>query len=308
MTTITTEQHARAAWAAIAEPADKQAAAAIRTLGGDVALTLLRTSPAALMTHLTENGSDPDQAAAAIARWIPRSRAGDSAVEDAERNGVHLVTPDHPHWPTQLDDLGDEAPWALFAKGDTSHLLHRGPIVLTGARASTGYGEHVATQLASGLVDRGYAIASGAAYGIDGHAHRGALAADGVTMAFTAGGLDRFYPAGNAALLDRIATEGVAVSPVPCGTAPTRWRFMARARVMAAFGAATVIVEAGARSGSLHAAGAASALRRPVGAVPGSVTSAASAGSHILLRDHGAACVTSAADIADLAPLPEMAA
>jgi DNA processing protein len=178
-------------------------------------------------------------------------------------------------------------------------------IAIVGARAATGYGEHVTIELAAGLVDRGYAIVSGAAYGVDGAAHRAALASRGTTLAFLAGGLDRFYPAGNEALITRITERGAAISEVPCGVAPTKWRFLQRNRLIAASSLATVVVEAGARSGSLNTAGHAAALGRPLGAVPGPVTSSASAGCHRLLREYDAVCVTTAAEVAELAPLPE---
>jgi DNA processing protein len=159
-------------------------------------------------------------------------------------------------------------------------------------------------EASAGLVDRGYAIVSGAAYGIDGMAHRAALASKGVTAAFLAGGVDRFYPSGHDALLSRIVESGAVLSEVPCGTAPTKWRFLQRNRLIAAASRATIVLEAGWRSGSLNTAGHAAALGRPLGAVPGPVTSAASAGCHRLIRDYDAVCVTNADEMAELAPLP----
>ncbi|MDF2576486.1 MAG: dprA, partial [Agromyces sp.] len=164
-------------------------------------------------------------------------------------------------------------------------------IALVGARAATGYGEHVTMEASAGLVDRGFAIVSGGAYGIDGMAHRAALASRGVTVAFLAGGVDRFYPLGHEALLARIADTGAVVSELPCGSAPTKWRFLQRNRLIAAAADATVVLEAGMRSGSLNTAGHAAALGRPLGAVPGPVTSPASAGCHRLLREFDAVCV-----------------
>ena len=114
-------------------------------------------------------------------------------------------------------------------------------IALVGARAATGYGEHVTIEAASGLVDRGFAIVSGAAYGIDGAAHRAALASQGTTVAVLAGGLDRFYPSGHEQLLGRIADRGVVVAEVPPGTTPTKWRFLLRNRLIAALSGATVV-------------------------------------------------------------------
>jgi DNA processing protein len=170
-----------------------------------------------------------------------------------------------------------------------------------GARAATGYGEHVTIEASSGLVDRGFAIVSGAAYGIDGAAHRAALASRGTTIAVLAGGLDRFYPSGHEQMLTRIIDRGVVVAEVPPGTTPTKWRFLLRNRLIAALGSATVVVEAGWRSGSLNTAGHAGTLGRPLGAVPGPVTSAASAGCHRLLREFAAVCVTTADEMAELA-------
>jgi DNA processing protein len=175
---------------------------------------------------------------------------------------------------------------------------------LVGARAATGYGEHVAMEASAGLVDRGFAIVSGAAYGIDGMAHRAALASSGTTVAVLAGGLDRFYPSGHEALLTRIVESGLVLSEVPPGTPPTKWRFLQRNRLIAALSCATVVLEAGWRSGSLNTAGHAAALGRPLGAVPGPVTSAASAGCHRLIREYDAVLVTTAAEMAELAGEP----
>jgi DNA processing protein len=158
-------------------------------------------------------------------------------------------------------------------------------------------------EASAGLVDRGYAIVSGAAYGIDSMAHRAALASHGQTIAFLAGGVDRFYPSGHDALLTRIVAEGAVISELPCGQAPTKWRFLLRNRLIAAASRATVVLEAGWRSGSLNTAAHASTLGRPLGAVPGPVTSAASAGCHRLIRDFTAVLVTNPDEMAELAPL-----
>jgi DNA processing protein len=158
-------------------------------------------------------------------------------------------------------------------------------------------------EASAGLVDRGYTIVSGAAYGIDGMAHRAALASNGQTIAFLAGGVDRFYPSGHDALLTRIVEAGAVVSELPCGSPPTKWRFLQRNRLIAAASQATVVLEAGWRSGSLNTAGHAATLGRPIGAVPGPVTSAASVGCHRLIREFDAILVTNAAEMAELAPL-----
>nr|WP_328796622.1 DNA-processing protein DprA [Marisediminicola senii] len=155
----------------------------------------------------------------------------------------------------------------------------------------------------AGLVDRGYCIVSGAAFGIDGMAHRAALASSGVTVAILAGGVDRFYPSGHEAMLSRIVQTGAVISELPCGAPPTKWRFLHRNRLIAAASLATVVLEAGWRSGSLNTAGHAATIGRPLGAVPGPITSAASAGCHRLIRESAAVCVTNPDEMAELAPL-----
>jgi len=138
-------------------------------------------------------------------------------------------------------------------------------------------------------------------------AHRAALASQGLTVAFLAGGVDRFYPSGHDSLLTRIVEHGAVISELPCGSPPTKWRFLQRNRLIAAASLATIVLEAGWRSGSLNTAGHAAALGRPLGAVPGPVTSAASAGCHRLIRDYDAICVTNPDQMAELAPLVEKA-
>ncbi|HEY9423295.1 MAG TPA: DNA-protecting protein DprA, partial [Microterricola sp.] len=209
--------------------------------------------------------------------------------------------PGDAEWPLGVDDLGVHAPIALWWRGREKAMTAMArSLALVGARAATGYGEHVAMEASAGLVDRGFAIVSGAAYGIDGMVHRAALASGGVTVAFLAGGLDRFYPSGHDALLTRIVETGAVISELPCGAAPTRWRFLQRNRLIATSSQATVVLEAGHRSGSLNTAGHAAAAGRPLGAVPGPVTSPASAGCHRLLRDFDARCVTNALEMAEL--------
>ena len=170
---------------------------------------------------------------------------------------------------------------------------------LVGTRASTTYGEHVTADLATGLAERDVAVISGGAYGIDGAAHRATLAADGITVAVLAGGIDVPYPSGHSALLHRIATHGMVVTEYPPGVRPARHRFLTRNRIVAALGGATVVVEAGLRSGAASTAAWAESLGRPVCAVPGPVTSSASAGCHALVRN-GAVLVTRAEEIVEM--------
>ena len=131
-------------------------------------------------------------------------------------------------------------------------------------------------------------MVSGGAYGIDGVAHRATLSAEGLTVAVLAGGIDVPYPAGHAALLRRISEQGAVVSEYPPGVRPARYRFLTRNRLVAALSGATVVVEAGLRSGAANTAAWATSMGRPVCAVPGPVTSSASAGCHVLLAGRGA--------------------
>lgn len=214
-----------------------------------------------------------------------------------QRPDARFVIPGDPEWPTALNDLGDARPYGLWVRGDLRALATQFVICIGGCRASTGYGDHIAGQLAADLSTQGYAVVTGAAYGIQGAATRAALSAASTPIVILAGGLDRTYPHGHTDLIDRVADRAIVISENPPGAAPTRARFQARNRLMAALANATVIVEAGVRSGSLATARHAAALFRPVGVVPGPVTSAASAGCHQLLRETDAFIVTGAWDI-----------
>jgi DNA processing protein len=154
-------------------------------------------------------------------------------------------------------------------------------------------------EMAAALAERGWAVVSGGAYGIDGCAHRGALAAEGMTVAVLACGVDHAYPRGHENLLDAVAAQGVVASEWPPGRTPTRVRFLVRNRVIAALTRGTVVVEAGIRSGALSTARHARELSRPLMAVPGPVTSELSAGCHEIIREWGAVCVTGAHDVLD---------
>ncbi len=306
----TSQRFARAAWTTVAEPGDRDAGMLMEALGPVRALERVAEGAEAddLAAELVDgvaSETSPDQWADALKRWRPRADPASAllALRQAARFGMRMLVPGDAHWPEGLGDLEAHAPFALWVRGDPARLttLARS-VALVGARAATGYGEHVTIEVSSGLVDRGFAIVSGAAYGIDGAAHRAALASQGTTVAVLAGGLDRFYPSGHEQLVGRIADRGVVVAEVPPGTTPTKWRFLLRNRLIAALSNATVVVEAGWRSGSLNTAGHAATLGRPLGAVPGPVTSAASAGCHRLLREFAATCVTTADEIAELVP------
>ena len=235
-------------------------------------------------------------------------------VAAAARAGIRLVVPADGVWPGGLDDLDDlgprdgpdgGAPVCLWVRGELVAADQAPPVAaLVGARAATAYGEHVAEDLGAGLVARGWTVVSGAAYGIDAAAHRGALAVDAPaglpTVAVLAGGVDRASPAGHEDLLRRVVEHGGAVvSELPPGTRPAAYRFLLRNRLIAAWGTGTVVVEASSRSGALRTARTAADLSQQVAVVPGPVTSATSTGSNRLLRD-GAACVTGPDDVVEL--------
>lgn len=313
---------AAAAWSRVAEPGDTTAGMLVGAVGATAALdwTLAAIGPGAerpAVDGLLERLGVPAarrsalsrRILAGLARWAPRFDGLDPRRELRVLRSLDgsLLLPGARGWPRGADLLGDAAPFCLWVRdgrGDPSDwdaALGRS-VALVGARASTDYGTRIAADLAAGLADRRFVVVSGGAYGIDAAAHRGALAAGGATVAVMAGGVDRLYPAGNRDLLERILVEGGAVvSEVPPGSMPSRTRFLQRNRVIAALAGATVVVEAAWRSGSLSTAAHAARLNRPVGAVPGPVTSMASAGCHRLMREHAAVCVTDADEVAELA-------
>lgn len=293
-------RYSRAVWSCLVEPGDGIAGRIVATLGPVAALQVATGRGAVAGVAARADLSSKDLARGR-ARWKPRLNDIVLPFEIARRRGIRMLVPEDPEWPVALSDLGDHAPLCLWFRGDPNRLSRAASsVALVGARAATGYGEHVAGELAAELASDGIAVVSGAAYGIDGMAHRAALSAGGDTIALLAGGVDRPYPSGHDQLLGRIATEGVVASEVPCGSTPTKWRFLARNRLIAALAQATVVVEAGWRSGSLNTAGHAAALGRPLGAVPGPITSAASAGCHRLLREFDARCITGSDDVREL--------
>ncbi|MFJ9668562.1 DNA-processing protein DprA [Streptomyces sp. NPDC101219] len=214
--------------------------------------------------------------------------------------GVRFVCPGSAEWPRQLDDLGDARPLGLWVRGPAGlRMWALRSVAVVGARACTEYGAHMAATLAAGLAESGWIVVSGGAYGVDGAAHRGALASGGATIAVLACGVDRPYPRGHTQLIGRIAEQGLVVGELPPGEHPTQSRFVLRNRVIAALTRGTVVVEAAHRSGSLVTARAAQRLGRHTMGVPGPATSGLSAGVHELLRQ-GAVLVTDAAEVVEL--------
>ena len=287
-----------AAWAYLSRVAEPPCAA----LGALVR----RVGPVEAADRVRRGAVDHD-----VARHTEARRELDRAAADLEfldRRGGRLITPDADEWPllafAAFGGAGVKAgggpPMVLWAAGPErlDEVAHRAAAVV-GTRAATAYGEQVAADLAAGLVERDVAVVSGGAYGIDGAAHRAALDCDGITVAALAGGLDIPYPAGHSGLLHRIGQSGLVFTEYPPGVRPARHRFLTRNRLVAAVTGAVVVVEAGLRSGAANTAAWARALGRAVAAVPGPVTSSASAGCHALLRN-GAQLVTRADDVVEL--------
>ena len=335
ITALDQQRVARAVLTYLAEPGDPVLAALLDVSdpAGIVAAVAAGRLPALPLDRLRRDAGQPDGAPVrdsghqaderarrtsrtdaarlehAFGTWRNRLSGVPSEMDLARfhRDGIRLVCPGEPEWPTQLDTLGAARPYALWLRGeaDLRYCCLRS-VSIVGARAATAYGAHVCTEMAAALGERGWTVISGGAYGIDGCAHRGALAADGVTIAVLACGVDRTYPPGHRDLLTGVTAQGVLVSEWPPGRTPTRRRFLIRNRVIGALSRGTVVVEAGLRSGALNTARHARDLGRPLMAVPGPVTSDVSAGCHKIMREWGAVCVTGAADVVEmLSPLGE---
>ena len=287
------ERMARIVLAMIAEPDDATTGYVLGRHGGVATLSLVESDHD--VTGLVR---------ADVLLWRERLRARIAPdlmerVTEAEQYGFGTLIPADREWPAGLDDLGDRAPYVLWTQGASSVLATElsARVTITGARASTHYGEQITSDLAMGMADEERVVIAGAAYGIDSAAHRSVLAAGGQTIAVLATGVDRRYPAAHTELLDRIGDTGLLVSELPPGAAPTRERFIARNRLMAALSGGVVIPEAGVRSRSLTTVRTAHRLGRGVGAVPGPVTSAVSNGPNELIKQGVACVVTQTSDV-----------
>ena len=243
-----------------------------------------------------------------IAERARRLRPGD-LVERTRALRLRFVIPGDPDWPPGLADLaGCEpvnelagSPLGLWVTGGGDLApLAASSVAIVGSRASTAYGDTVSADLGAELSDAGRCVVSGGAYGIDAAAHRGCLAGRTPSVCVLASGLDQPYPAGHRPLFERIAERGVLVSELAPGEHPTRVRFLARNRLIAALAPGTVLVEAAARSGARNTVTWANVLGRVVMAVPGPVTSATSVTPHRLVREAEAVLVTGAQDVLEL--------
>jgi DNA processing protein len=293
------ERRARVALSFLADPGDPALGAALRTMtAAELLAATTGTDDAGAAVLLCEEEDAP--LSKAMRRWRNRISLMPSVARLAawQEGGLRLIMPGDSEWPTQLDDLGDTRPLLLWVRG-TVDLRYScmNAVSVVGARAASGYGQHVALQMGAALAERGLTVVSGGAFGIDASAHRGAIAADGLTVAVLAGGLSHGYPRSHAGLFAAVAAQGILVSECPPEQAPTRPGFLIRNRLIAALSRGTVVVEAALRSGALNTARHARELCRPVMAVPGPVTSDQSAGCHELIREYGAMCVTGAKDV-----------
>ncbi|HVT66276.1 MAG TPA: DNA-processing protein DprA [Trebonia sp.] len=293
----TDEAYARAALTYLAEPADRWLARLLRSHGAASTLDVIKSGRE---TGPGISGGPRPELRAALERW--RARLAElprpEEVLAFRESGIRLVCPGDPEWPGQLADLGDRQPYALWLRGSADlRFSCLRSVAVVGARAATAYGSYVAAEFAASVAARGWAVVSGAAFGVDAAAHRGALGADGVTVAVLACGVNVPYPAAHAELLDAVAAQGVVVSEWPPGRHVSRLRFLVRNRVIAALAAGTLVVEAGERSGAVNTARNARDLGRRLMAVPGPVTSDLSAGCHRVIRDWQGTLVTSAADV-----------
>ena len=227
-----------------------------------------------------------------------RSFEGSAELKKISDAGAYLITPEDEIWPTQLDEL-EAPPIALIVKGKLENFSTPS-LAIVGTRNPTPYGIRIAGDFAAGFVDREWDIVSGGAYGIDTAAHRGALIAEGRTIAVIASGIDNPYPSGNSRLFDEICENGALVSEVAPGVPALPHRFLTRNRIIAALSQSTLVVEAAFRSGSLRTARDAAQLLRPVMAIPGPINSPTSEGCHRLIGERAAEIVTSVADAHEL--------
>jgi DNA processing protein len=277
---------ARVAWSTIAEPGDRRVCSLIGELGAAPALDALvddqlEALPGAPLAELR---------AEVLPRLSLPTIVGALAVTVEER--IRLLTPSSISWPTQLNDLGKRAPLGLWVRGDHSQL-RMASVAVTGGRTATAFGFRACSDLAWGLADRAYTVMAGGSYGIDSAAHRAALKAGGRTVAVMASPVTELFPIGNVALLEEIIGDGAVVSERPPCTTASRWRFSRRNRLLGAFATKTIVVEAGEKAGALATAEEARVLGRAVGAVPGPLKSASSAGCIELIQRHGAVPVNS---------------
>jgi DNA processing protein len=291
---------AAAAISIVTEPGDRMAGALAKKLGRQALLQLLIAGfePAQVLEavhqaraadYLKEVFGDlPGTISDSRQRWLPRfsKQSVVNVLQRAKQLNLSLLLQGDDHWPTGLDDLEEAAPALIFAQGNYKLLgLLADAVSIVGSRASTDYGEKITSKLVAELAFHNRFTVSGGAIGIDSCVHTQSLKNSLPTIAVMAGGLDRKYPSSNSSLFQAIARNGVLIAELAPGVAPTRWRFLQRNRLIAALTPTTVVIEAGIRSGSIRTANNVLELNRGLYAVPGPLTSAASAGTNYLIAE-----------------------
>ncbi|MCX8530627.1 MAG: DNA-processing protein DprA [Rhodoluna sp.] len=306
------EGFAAAAWTTIVEPGDELAGLLRLTLGADEALqALINRQTASAIANRVLDTQHRDLALArfgkltssledGLERWLPRlsKTKVESALKVASACGARFIHPEDEAWPSALSDLGLGMPAGLWVRGQLSQLTPA--LAIVGSRTATPYGAWVCAEFVGTLHERGVAVVSGGAFGIDAAAHESAVNLGAPNFAVMAGGVDQFYPSSNSDLLRKVAELGAVFSELPPGARPTRWRFLQRNRIIAALGRATLVVEAGHRSGAINTANHALSIGRPVGALPGQVNRSTSDGCHRLIRDSLATLISSPSDLLEL--------
>ncbi|OQX11344.1 MAG: DNA protecting protein DprA [Desulfobulbaceae bacterium A2] len=255
-----------------------------RSLGGATAALSALGREATLLPEFRLRQADEAR------RWA------DGELARAAAGGMTFVCWDDEGYPPLLREIHDP-PLVLWLRGDAA-CLARPAVAVVGSRAASDYGRRVARELGRELVRRGLVVVSGLALGIDAEAHRGALAAGGVTVGVLGCGLDVVYPPIHGSLYQELAISGAVLSEYPPDTSPEPFRFPARNRIVSGLSLGTVVVEAGQRSGALITARLALEQGREVFAVPGRIDSHKSSGTHRLLQD-GAKLVQSVDDICE---------
>ena len=287
----------------ITEPGDRMAGALARSLGKLALVELLidgletRSVVQALQQQSQLDlcrqsfGDLEGTLADSRQRWLPRlskSRLEHLFTQSAALK-LQLLTPEDEIWPVGLDDLQDSTPALLFIEGELATLTRLSQAVsIVGSRVASTYGLQVTSSLVRELAQVPRPTVSGGAVGIDAQVHRSSLEQKLPTVAVMAGGMDRKYPSANFKLFKQVTDQGVLLSEMPPGVAPTRWRFLQRNRLIAALTPTTVVIEAGIRSGSIRTANNALELSRELYAVPGSVLSGTSLGTNALIADNKA--------------------
>lgn len=310
---LSAEAFASAAWTTIIEPGDELAGLLRLTLGSKTSLDLLiaRASARSISQRVlaTEHaelarmrfGRFESTIEDSLNRWLPRlsKTAVENALKVAATCGAAFLCQDDEVWPSALSDLGLGTPAGLWVRGNLSAITPS--VAIVGSRTATGYGNWVCAEFVAALSERGISVVSGGAFGIDAAVHRSANALGAPNFAVMAGGVDQFYPSSNADLLRSVTSNGAVLSELPPGARPTRWRFLQRNRLIAVLGRATVVVEAGHRSGAINTANHANSIGRPVGAVPGQISQSTSDGCHRLIRDGLATLLSGPRDLIELA-------